>query len=164
MLRAEALIPIGELSRRTGVAITALRYYGELGLVRPEARASGQRRYAPSAVRDVGFVLFLRDVGFSLAEIAELAESGGTSFGSDGWAALVERKIAELAEQERRLQVARTALEHARDCPAEDPTRCPRFWAIVDARLGGASVEDSHATVHPVLDPEARPEADPGAR
>ena len=35
----------------------------------------------------------------------------------------------------------RTALEHARDCPAKDPARCPRFWAIIDARLAGASVE-----------------------
>ena len=142
---AEPLLPIGELARRTGVAITALRYYDELGLVRPEARASGQRRYAESAVRDVGVVLFLRDVGFSLAEIAEL---GAVRSGSDEWAALVERKVAELAEQERSLRVARTALEHARDCPAEDPRRCPRFWAIVDARLAGASVEDSHAVVH----------------
>jgi DNA-binding transcriptional MerR regulator len=142
---AEPLLPIGELARRTGVAITALRYYDELGLVRPEARASGQRRYAESAVRDVGVVLFLRDVGFSLAEIAEL---GAVRSGSDEWAALVERKVAELAEQERSLRVARSALEHARDCPAEDPTRCPRFWAIVDARLAGASVEDSHAVVH----------------
>lgn len=145
---AEPLLPIGELARRTGVAITALRYYDELGLVRPEARASGQRRYAESAVREVGVVLFLRDVGFSLAEIAELGGEGGVGAGSDRWAALVERKVAELAEQERSLRVARTALEHAGDCPAEDPTRCPRFWAIVDARLAGASVEDSHAVVH----------------
>lgn len=76
-------------------------------MVRPATRASGQRRYAESAVRDVGVVLFLRDAGFSLAEIAEL---GGVRFDSDRWAALVERKVAELAEQERRLRVARTAL------------------------------------------------------
>lgn len=136
---------IGELAKRTGVAITALRYYDDLGLVRPITRASRQRRYDESAVRAVGVVLCLRDVGFSLAEIGELIASRA---GTSRWSSLVDQKLAELAEQEHQLAVARTALEHARDCPAMDPSRCPRFWAIVDARLTGESLEDSHAAVH----------------
>lgn len=136
---------IGELAERTGVAITALRYYDELGLVRPISRASGQRRYGESAVRAVGVVLSLRDVGFSLAEVGELIASRART---TRWSALVEHKLVELAEQEHHLAVVRTALEHARDCPAKDPSRCPRFWAIVDARLTGESLEDSHAAVH----------------
>src|SRR4030095_11138609 len=63
------LLSIGELSERTGVPTSALRYYDDLGLVRPAARAGGRRRYAASAVRDVGLILFLREIGFSLAEI-----------------------------------------------------------------------------------------------
>ncbi len=141
----DRLIPIGELARRTGVAITALRYYDELGLVRPKTRASGQRRYAESAVRAVGVVLLLRDVGFSLAEVAELIAARTRTA---RWSALVERKLAALAEQEHRLLVARTVLEHGRDCPATHPSRCPRFWSIIDARLSGKSLEDSHAAVH----------------
>ena len=142
---SERSLSIGELSARTGVAVTALRYYDELGLVRPQHRASGQRRYAESAVRAVGVVLFLRDVGFSLGEIGELV-AGQPRTGR--WADLVDRKLDALAEQEHRLVVARTALEHARDCPAEDPSRCPHFWTIIDARLGGESLEDSHGHVH----------------
>jgi DNA-binding transcriptional MerR regulator len=142
---SERSLSIGELSARTGVAVTALRYYDELGLVRPQGRASGQRRYAGSAVRAVGVVLFLRDVGFSLGEIGELI-AGEPRTGR--WSELVDRKLEALAEQEHRLLVARTALEHARDCPAEDPTGCPRFWTIIDARLDGESLEDSHANVH----------------
>jgi len=142
---SEHLIPIGELARRTGVALTALRYYDELGLVRPATRASGQRRYAESAVGAVGVVLFLRDVGFTLAEIGALIAA---STRTARWSALVDRKLAALAEHEHRLLAARTALEHARDCPAKDPSRCPRFWSIIDARLSGESLEDSHAAVH----------------
>src|SRR3989337_1244656 len=63
------LLSIGELSERTGVPTTTLRYYDELGLVRPAARAAGRRRYAASAVRDVGVILLFREIGFSLAEI-----------------------------------------------------------------------------------------------
>lgn len=96
-------------------------------------------------MRAVGVVLFLRDVGFSLAEVGELTASAART---NRWSSLVDRKLANLAEQEHHLAVARTALEHARDCPAEDPSRCPRFWAIVDARLTGASFEDSHTAVH----------------
>jgi DNA-binding transcriptional MerR regulator len=62
------LLSIGELAERTGVPTSALRYYDELGLVRPAARVAGRRRYAASAVRDVAVVLFFREIGFSLAE------------------------------------------------------------------------------------------------
>jgi DNA-binding transcriptional MerR regulator len=142
---SERLLSIGELAARTGVAVTALRYYDELGLVRPQRRASGQRRYGESAVRRVGILLFLRDVGFSLAEIGELM-AGELRTGR--WSDLVEGKLEVLAEQQHRLMVARTALEHALQCPAKDPSRCPRFWTIIDAHLDGASLEDSHEVVH----------------
>jgi DNA-binding transcriptional MerR regulator len=114
-------------------------------LVRPQRRVSGQRRYADSAVRAVGVVLFLHDVGFSLAEIGELVTAEART---SRWSDLVERKLKALVEQEHRLAVARTALEHARDCPAKDPSRCPRFWTIIDARLQGVSLEASHDMVH----------------
>lgn len=96
-------------------------------------------------MRAVGLVLLLREVGFTLGEVADLVAAGPRAA---RWSALVERKLAELAEHQRRLQVARTALEHGRACPAVDPSRCPRFWSIIDARLSGQSLEDSHAAVH----------------
>jgi DNA-binding transcriptional MerR regulator len=142
---SDGLLSIGELATRTGVAVTALRYYDELGLVRPQRRISGQRRYAESAVRAVGVVVFLRDVGFSLGEIAELMADAPRTY---RWSELVDRKLEALTEQQHRLVVARTALEHARSCPAKDPSRCPRFWSIIDARLAGTSLEDSHSAVH----------------
>jgi DNA-binding transcriptional MerR regulator len=110
------LLSIGELSDRTGVPTSALRYYDELGLVRPAARAAGRRRYAPSAVRDVSLILFLREIGFSLTEI-------GTFIAGErpGRQELIDAKLAELAEQQHRIEVARTALEHGRRCPATDP-------------------------------------------
>jgi DNA-binding transcriptional MerR regulator len=53
----QPLLTIGELSKRTGVAPSALRYYEELGLIPRALRASGQRRYEISAVRLVGMIL-----------------------------------------------------------------------------------------------------------
>ena len=74
---AARLIPIGELARRTGVAVTALRYYDELGLVRPTSRASGQRRYAESAIGRVGVVLLLRDASPEELEEAKTKDKAG---------------------------------------------------------------------------------------
>jgi len=68
---------------------------------------AGRRRYAVSAVKDVGLIVLFREIGFSLAE------------------------------QQHRIEVARTALEHGRRCPASEHTRCPRFWSIIEARQRG---------------------------
>lgn len=137
------LLSVGELAERTGVPATTLRYYDELGLVRPAARASGRRRYAESAVRDVGLILVFREIGFSLAEIGRFI-AGDRQPRRE----MIDHKLAELAEQQRRIEVARTALEHGRQCPATEPMRCSRFWSIIEGRLRGLSLEESHARAH----------------
>jgi DNA-binding transcriptional MerR regulator len=138
------LLSIGELAERTGVATSALRYYDELGLVRPVARSSGRRRYAEAAITDVGVVVFLRNVGFTLAEIGSLVAGGEER----PWQEVVLRKLEELGEQQQRLEAARSALEHARRCPAGDPVRCPRFRSIVESQRRGLSLAESHARLH----------------
>ena len=135
-----ASMSIGELAERTGVPTSTLRYYDELGLVPPAERASGRRRYAASAVRDVGAIVFFREIGFSLAEIGRFM-TGERPDRQE----LIDHKLAELAAQQHRIEVARTALEHGRKCPAGEPMRCSRFWSIIDGRLDGLSVEESHA-------------------
>jgi DNA-binding transcriptional MerR regulator len=137
------LLSIGELSERTGVPATTLRYYDERGLVQPAARAAGRRRYTASTVKDVGAILFFREIGFSLAEIGRLITGE-----RQGLAEMFEAKLAELAEQQHRIEVARTALEHGRQCPARDPMKCSRFWSIIEGRQRGLSVEESHARAH----------------
>jgi DNA-binding transcriptional MerR regulator len=122
------VLTIGELAERTGVPTSALRYYDELGLVPPAARRSGQRRYHEDAVRLVGLVLLLRDVGFTLGEVGRLV--GGAE-----WRVLVTQKIAELDRLIADTEAARTALQHSLECPAGGPAGCPKFWSIVDERL-----------------------------
>ncbi|MFL6145076.1 MAG: MerR family transcriptional regulator [Labedaea sp.] len=136
-------LSIGELSERTGVPTSALRYYDELGLVRPAARVAGRRRYAASAVRDVTLILFFREIGFSLAEIGHFLAGE-----RQGRREMIDHKLAELAEQQHRIEVARTALEHGRQCPASDPMKCSRFWLIIEGRQRGLSLEESHGRVH----------------
>ncbi|OLF18092.1 MerR family transcriptional regulator [Actinophytocola xanthii] len=146
---SDELLTIGELARRCGVATSALRYWEELGLLPPPDRVSGQRRYPPSAVRLVGEILVLRDVGFTLRELKVLVTARTSA--ADGWRELHRRKLAELDQRIARAQAARTAIAHGLACPHEDVHDCPTFEAGIAARLAGASLEEAHAEAERVV-------------
>jgi MerR family transcriptional regulator, redox-sensitive transcriptional activator SoxR len=65
------LLTIGELSARSGVATSALRYYERLGLVRATRTSGNQRRYARSELRRVAFIRVSTQVGVPLAVIGD---------------------------------------------------------------------------------------------
>jgi DNA-binding transcriptional MerR regulator len=133
---------IGELSSRTGVATSALRYYEELGLMPRARRVSGQRRYDDSALRSVGVILLLRDVGFSLKEIKAFV--GPPSRGSEAWRTLAQAKLAELDARIARAQGARLALEHGLQCRYAHLSDCPKFQAGVSGKLAGKPLHEAH--------------------
>jgi MerR family redox-sensitive transcriptional activator SoxR len=62
-------LPIGQVADRTGVAVSALRYYEQEGLIRSERSAGGQRRYQRDVLRRVAFVKIAQQVGLTLDEI-----------------------------------------------------------------------------------------------
>lgn len=64
-------LSIGDVARRTGLAVSAIRYYEEMGLVRPDRNAGGQRRFARSDIRRLSFVMITQKLGFSIAEIRD---------------------------------------------------------------------------------------------
>jgi MerR family redox-sensitive transcriptional activator SoxR len=67
------LLTIGEVSRRSGVAASALRFYEERGLISAERVGSGHRRYPRRVLRRIAFIVFAQRVGLTLDEIgAEL--------------------------------------------------------------------------------------------
>jgi MerR family transcriptional regulator, redox-sensitive transcriptional activator SoxR len=62
-------LTIGELSARSGVRRSALRFYEQAGLLRAERTAGNQRRYARSVLRRVAFIRAAQRVGLSLDDI-----------------------------------------------------------------------------------------------
>jgi MerR family transcriptional regulator, redox-sensitive transcriptional activator SoxR len=69
------LLTITEISRRSGVASSALRFYEERGLIRSERAGSGHRRYKREVLRRIAFIVFAQKMGQSLEEIGrELAK------------------------------------------------------------------------------------------
>ncbi|NLR71094.1 redox-sensitive transcriptional activator SoxR [Novosphingobium sp. ERN07] len=63
------LIPIGTLSRRTGLAVSAIRYYEDRGLVTSIRTGGNQRRFLRSDIRRLSFVQIAQKLGLGLAEI-----------------------------------------------------------------------------------------------
>jgi MerR family redox-sensitive transcriptional activator SoxR len=62
-------LTIGELSARTGVAASALRFYEAEGLITSSRTRGGQRRYTRDTLRRVSFMRIAQQVGLSLEEI-----------------------------------------------------------------------------------------------
>ena len=99
------LLTIGEVSRRSGVAASALRFYEDRGLIRSERAGSGHRRYQRPVLRRIAFIVFAQRVGLTLEEIGdELAKLPGDhaptrrdwSRLSRTWTERIDARIAEL--------------------------------------------------------------------
>ncbi len=63
-------LSIGELSARSGLASSALRFYEDQGLITSERTPGGHRQYRPDVLRRVGFIRVAQGVGLSLDEVA----------------------------------------------------------------------------------------------
>lgn len=68
-------LSIGQLADRTGLAVSAIRFYEDKGLVHPVRNSGGQRRYDRGDIRRLSFVMISQQLGFSLAEIKELFQN-----------------------------------------------------------------------------------------
>jgi MerR family redox-sensitive transcriptional activator SoxR len=107
-----ALLTIGEVARRSGIAASALRFYEERGLLTSERAGSGHRRYPRAVLRRIALIVFAQRIGLSLDEIAaELAElprdrapdRRDWSRLSRRWALRIDQRIAELERLRRGL-------------------------------------------------------------
>jgi len=99
------LLTISEISRRSGVASSALRFYEQRGLITSERAGSGHRRFPRAALRRIAFIVFAQRIGLTLEEIgAELAKlpphnvptRRDWSRLSATWSSRIDERIAEL--------------------------------------------------------------------
>jgi MerR family redox-sensitive transcriptional activator SoxR len=99
------LLTIGEVSRRSGVASSALRFYEERGLITSDRAGSGHRRFPRSVLRRIAFIVFAQKIGLSLdevgAELAKLPADRAPSRAdwarlSSNWSKRIDQRIAEL--------------------------------------------------------------------
>ncbi len=141
----DSLLTITDVSRRSSVASSALRFYEERGLITSERAGSGHRRYLRSVLRRIAFIVFAQRIGLTLEEIgAELAKLPDDrvptrrDWGrlSGEWTKRIDQRIAEL-------QRLRSGLTECIGCGCLSIDRCslanpvdragrkgpgPRYW------------------------------------
>ncbi len=133
-----ALLTIGEVSKRSGVAASALRFYEERGLIVSETREGGQRRYQRHVLRRIAFVVFAQRIGLTLAEIAaELAKLDPNRVPSrSDWSRLSETWASRIDERIAELERLRRGLTECIGCGCLSLDRCS--FANPDDRVGSA--------------------------
>lgn len=105
-------VSIGELARRFGISVDAVRYYERAGVLpEPERNLGGQRRYGEASADALDVVLQLRAAGFSLEQIrgvVAVKADGGTP------AERIARMRSRVTALEAELDVQAAALRRAR--------------------------------------------------
>jgi len=139
------LMTIGEVSRRSGVASSALRFYEERKLITSERAGSGHRRFPRSVLRRIAFIVFAQRIGLSLDEIGtELAKlPPGRVPSQRDWARLSSNWTARVDERIAELERLRAGLTECIGCGCLSLDRCrlsnpgdraaglgpgPRYW------------------------------------
>ncbi|GAB3657158.1 MerR family transcriptional regulator [Glycomyces tarimensis] len=102
---------IGDLSKRTGVSVRALRYYEEQGLLEPERSPSGQRLYPESAVEKVAFFQDMYAAGLSSRRIAELLPCVDTGLTDEAQRRMLHAERDRIGDTVDRLQAALRRLD-----------------------------------------------------
>ena len=144
------MLTISEVSKRSGVPASALRFYEDRGLIKSERAGSGHRRYARGVLRRIAFIVFAQRMGLTLDEVnhelAKLPENRVPE--RSDWAKLSASWTRRIDERIAELQRLREGLTRCIGCGCLSLSECrlsnpgdraselgpgPRYW-IADRR------------------------------
>ncbi|MEE1877581.1 redox-sensitive transcriptional activator SoxR [Altererythrobacter litoralis] len=128
-LRTTDLLPIGDLARRTGLSVSAIRFYEEKGLVEPIRTSGNQRRFLRSDIRRLSFILIAQQLGLALSEIeTELAKlpHGRTPTAGD-WQAISKSIRGQLDARIAQLERTRDKLDGCIGCGCLSLKHCKLY-------------------------------------
>ena len=121
---------VSQAARRSGLPAKTIRYYEEVGLIRPGRAANGYRDYSGEDVHSLAFLKRARGLGFSIEDCRQLmalyVDKGRASHDvreiAVAHVAAIDAKIAELQSMRRTLDTLVRAChgDHRPDCPILD--------------------------------------------
>lgn len=128
-MRARDIIGIGDLARRTGLSVSAIRFYEEKGLIEPFRSSGGQRRFLRSDIRRLSFIRIAQTLGLSIEGIAtELARlpNGRTPTAAD-WHKISTALRAMLDERIAMIERIRDRLDGCIGCGCLSMEKCALY-------------------------------------
>lgn len=133
-------LSIGEVATRTGLTVSAIRFYEDAGLVFPTRNAGGQRRFQRADIRRLSFVLIAQQLGFSIERIrqalAELPEHRTPT--QRDWSRLARGFRDELQTRIDTLTRLRDRLDGCIGCGCLSLSQCALYNAEDRAQRQGA--------------------------
>ncbi len=119
-------LAIGDVARRSGLAVSALRFYEANGLISSNRTEGGQRRYRRDVLRRLAVIQAAQQVGFPLAEIAGmLAElPAERPVSPSEWQRLARSWRPQLDERIRTLEQLRDQLDACVGCGCLSMEKC----------------------------------------
>lgn len=135
-MKANDLLTIGELARRTGLSVSAIRFYEDKGLVAALRTSGNQRRFLRGDIRRLSFILIAQRLGLSLAEIEQAMASlpqGRTPNATD-WKTISRTVRGRIDAQIAALEKVREDLDGCIGCGCLSLKKCALYNA--DDRWG----------------------------
>lgn len=122
-------LSIGALADRTGLAVSAIRYYEAQGLIAPWRNAGGQRRFQRADIRRLSFVMIAQQFGFSLPAIKALLDRlpGGRTPTREDWAGIAADFRARLDQRIDTLTRLRDRLDGCIGCGCLSLPNCALY-------------------------------------
>jgi MerR family redox-sensitive transcriptional activator SoxR len=139
-MRADDVMLIGDMAARTGLSVSAIRFYEARGLIAPVRSPGGQRRFRRADIRRLSFIRIAQQLGLTIEDIsAELNRlpSGRTPTGED-WARISRSIRASLDEQIASLMQVRNRLDGCIGCGCLSLKKCALYNAGDRAASTGA--------------------------
>jgi len=121
-------IDISNLSKRSGVPASTLRYYEEKKLIKSIGRNGLKRLFDTYVFEQLDFIALGQRAGFSLEDIqAMLTTKGEYEVNRDK----LQEKAQEIGQHVKQLTAIQRCLEHAAKCSAERHSECPKFQKLL---------------------------------
>jgi MerR family transcriptional regulator, redox-sensitive transcriptional activator SoxR len=133
------VLSIGDLARRTGLSVPAIRFYEAQGLVAPARSPGGQRRFRRSDIRRLSFVRVAQMLGLSLSDIAaELRRlPGARTPDAADWGRISRAIRGELDRRIAALERTRARLDGCIGCGCLSLKSCALYNPDDQAARGG---------------------------
>ena len=124
---ASKLLTVGEVARRSGIAVSAVHFYERRGLIAAWRSRGNQRRYERAVLRRIAIIKVAQQLGVSLAEIGERLSSlpAGRTPGQAEWTGLAAAWRGDLDRRIAQLVRLRDSLDSCIGCGCLSVTACP---------------------------------------